>query len=99
MCGTVRASGSIKKVHQISTTKADYQSQAQMMRRASEIFDKKEKERAKQQKQKQPQQKVGHKIDVIHQPNDINMVEKSFIERIGQFFNLIRSKAPSIVIN
>jgi hypothetical protein len=89
MCSTPRASGSIKKIYRIPSSKAYYKSQSQLMRKASEIYDRKQ---AKQAENHQHQNKL--KDD---SPNAGDTAEKNYKEYFRDVINLIISKIPPIV--
>ncbi|MFK5983971.1 MAG: hypothetical protein QM479_00910 [Pseudomonadota bacterium] len=110
MCSTPRASGTMKKVHHLPTSKTYFQSQSQIMRRASEIYDRKQEQRAKQQEKQAQENKHNNKVqetvetaslvkEAIRLVQETKAVEKTYVERFSQFINLIRSKIPPIVTN
>ncbi len=105
MCSTPRASGSMRKVHRLPTSRAHFKSYAQMMRSASEMYDKKQEKQAEQQQQDNSHDDSSKETVYIQQSLDktISVMkndstnQNSALESISRFIALIRSKIPPIV--
>ena len=96
MCSTPRSSGSARKVHRLPTSKAHFKSQAQLMRRASEMYDIKQQQRSKQLKEKNI--KISNKVEKqILDSEEMKSKENSIMDRFNQFIDFMRAKIPPIV--
>jgi hypothetical protein len=108
MCSSPRASGSMKKIHRLLTSRAHFKSQAQMMRGASEIYDRKQEKQAKAKQQKQYDNHNDNSVKehisiqesveiIIPAMENAPTTKKSVLESIRQFISFMREKIPPIV--
>ncbi len=106
MCSTPRSSGSARKVH-APMTKEHIHSQSQLMRRASEMYDRKQEEKAKRQAENAL---LKHEIseeplliqtnEDIQTPlaeNNIAADEHFFADRFKRMVDCVKDKMPPIV--
>jgi len=75
MCSTPRSSDSVRKVHHIAMNKSQIQSNSQMMRRASEVYESRQKEREQRRQRKLQQEKVDNMIQDLDYTEKNNSVE------------------------
>jgi len=93
MCSTPRSSGSVRKIHHIAINKSQILSNSRMMRRASEIYESRQKEREQRRQRKLQQEKANNMIEDLDSTEVYNSVESDNHSVEMTLLDFIKSKA------